>query len=94
LLAALAPAGVAGFLDWGGGLAWLTGPASQAAHDAVCAAARAANGAWWLVRGPESLRAAVQTLPPESPALAAMRRRVAAAFDPRGILNPLKLRAA
>jgi glycolate oxidase FAD binding subunit len=94
LLAALAPAGVAGFLDWGGGLAWLTGPASQAAHEAVCAAARAANGAWWLVRGPESLRAAVQTLPPESPALAAMRRRVAAAFDPRGILNPLKLRAA
>jgi glycolate oxidase FAD binding subunit len=94
LLAALSPAGINGFLDWGGGLAWLCGPATGAAHDAVCAAARAAGGGWWLVRAPEALRAAVEVLPPESAALAAVRARVTAAFDPRGILNPLKLRAA
>jgi glycolate oxidase FAD binding subunit len=40
------------------------------------------------------LRAAVDVVPPESPALAAVRRRVQLAFDPRGIFNPLKLRAA
>ena len=28
------------FLDWGGGLVWIAGPATEAAHDAVCAAAR------------------------------------------------------
>jgi glycolate oxidase FAD binding subunit len=94
LLAALASAGINGFLDWGGGLAWLAGPATTAAHEAVCAASIAAGGVWWLVRGPEPLRAAVAVVPPESAALAAVRRRVAAAFDPRGILNPLRVRAA
>jgi glycolate oxidase FAD binding subunit len=94
VLEAVAAQGVSGFLDWGGGLVWLAGPATQEAHDAVCAAARAAHGVWWLMRGPEALRAAVDVLPPESAALAALRRRVQQSFDPRGIFNPLKLQAA
>jgi glycolate oxidase FAD binding subunit len=40
------------------------------------------------------LRHAVDVLPPEPPALAQLRARVQQAFDPRGIFNPLKLRAA
>lgn len=76
------------FMDWGGGLIWAAGPASEAAHQAVCAAARAAGGTWMLLRAPEALRAAVAVIPPEPPALAAIARRVKAAFDPRGILNP------
>ena len=83
-----------GFLDWGGGLVWLAGPADQKTHEAVCAAARAARGVWWLMRAPEPLRAVVDVLPPEPAALAALRRRVQQSFDPRGIFNPLKLRAA
>ncbi|HEY1856143.1 glycolate oxidase subunit GlcE [Acidocella sp.] len=94
VLDAVAAYGVSGFLDWGGGLIWLSGPADQTTHEAVCAAARAAHGVWWLMRAPESLRAAVEVLPPESPALAALRRRVQQSFDPRGIFNPLKLQAA
>jgi glycolate oxidase FAD binding subunit len=90
----LAATGLAGFLDWGGGLVWLTGPANVATHEAVCAAARAAKGVWWLMRGPASLRAAVEVVPPEAPALAGLRKRVQASFDPRGLFNPGRMRAA
>ncbi|MDE2198715.1 MAG: FAD-binding protein [Rhodospirillales bacterium] len=76
------------FLDWGGGLVWIAGPASVAAHAAVAAAARAAGGTCTLFRAPAALRAAVDVIPAEAPALAAITRRVKAAFDPRSILNP------
>jgi glycolate oxidase FAD binding subunit len=81
------------FLDWGGGLVWIAGPATAAAHDAVCAAAREAAGTWMLLRAPEALRAAVEVIPPEPAPLAAIARRVKLAFDPKGILNPGRMRA-
>jgi len=81
------------FLDWGGGLVWIAGPATAAAHEAVCAAAFAAGGTWMLLRAPEALRAAVAVIPPEPRPLAAIARRVKAAFDPYRILNPGRLRA-
>jgi glycolate oxidase FAD binding subunit len=80
--------GATWFFDWGGGLVWIAGPATEAAHTVVCEAARAAGGTWMLLRAPEALRAAVAVIPPEVPALAAITRRVKAAFDPKGILNP------
>jgi glycolate oxidase FAD binding subunit len=80
-------------LDWGGGLVWLVGPASEAAHAAVTAAARAAEGTWMLLRAPVGLRAAVDVIPPEAPALARISRAVKAAFDPRGMLNPGRMYA-
>lgn len=92
-LRAAADAGARGFLDWGGGLVWLAGPADTATHQAVEAAARAAGGVWTLLRAPESLRAAVHVVPPEAEALTRVTRRVKAAFDPRGILNPGRLYA-
>ena len=76
------------FLDWGGGLAWIAAPASEAAHRAVTAAARAAHGVWTLLRAPEALRVSLDVIPPEPAALAQITRRVKAAFDPKGILNP------
>jgi len=93
VLHAVANAGASGFLDWGGGLVWLTGPADAATHAAVEAAARTAQGTWTLLRAPESLRAAAQVVPPEPAPLAAITRRVKAALDPRGILNPGRLYA-
>jgi glycolate oxidase FAD binding subunit len=83
-----AAAACAGFLDWGGGLAWLAGPATEAAHKTVAEAARACGGTWMLLRAPEPMRAAVDVAPAEPPALAAITRRVKAAMDPRGVLNP------
>ena len=88
VLDAAEAAGLRGFLDWGGGLAWLAGPASEAAHAAVSRAALASGGAWTLLRAPDALRAAVAVLPPEVAALAAITRRVKAAMDPGGVLNP------
>ena len=88
VLRAVAEAGIGGFLDWGGGLVWLAGPATAAGHQTVEAAARMAQGTWTLLRAPEPLRNAVQVVPPEPPPLAAITRRVKAALDPRGILNP------
>jgi glycolate oxidase FAD binding subunit len=81
------------FLDWGGGLVWVAGPATEAAHAAVMAAAKDAGGTWMLLRGPDSLRAAVAVIPPEPAALARITASVKAAFDPKGILNPGRMYA-
>lgn len=81
------------FFDWGGGLVWIAGPATEAAHQAVCRAVLEEGGTWMLLRAPDALRAAVAVIPPEPPALATIARRVKAAFDPKGILNPGRMRA-
>jgi glycolate oxidase FAD binding subunit len=81
------------FLDWGGGLVWIAGPATEAAHAVVMEAARAGGGTWMLLRAPEGLRAAVPVIPEEPPALARITAAVKAAFDPKGILNPGRMYA-
>jgi glycolate oxidase FAD binding subunit len=55
---------------------------------AIAGTVRAQGGTWMLMRAPEPLRAAIDVVPPEAPALAAITRRVKAALDPAGILNP------
>jgi glycolate oxidase FAD binding subunit len=80
-------------LDWGGGLVWVAGPATEAAHRAVVQAASDARGTFALFRAPDALRAAVAVLPEEPPALAAIGARVKAALDPACVLNPGRMRA-
>ena len=75
-------------LDWGGGLVWVAGPATAEAHGALAGAAAATGGTCTLFRAPEALRLSVAVLPEEPAPLAALGRRVKAALDPAGILNP------
>jgi glycolate oxidase FAD binding subunit len=93
VLETLRPHGISGFLDWGGGLAWLAGPADTATHLAVEAAAGAVKGIWTLVRAPDALRGAVRVIPDEPAPLARISRQVKAALDPANILNPGRLYA-
>jgi glycolate oxidase FAD binding subunit len=78
------------FYDWAGGLIWLAVPATE---DAAAVAIRAAisSGHATLFRAPAAVRNRVAVFQPQPAALAALARRVKAAFDPRGLLNPGRL---
>lgn len=93
IIAAADALGGRAFLDWGGGLAWIVSGASAENHRAITATVRAAGGVWWLMRAPDGLRASLDVIPPEPASLAAITRRVKAAFDPAFILNPGRLYA-
>lgn len=84
------------FYDWGGGLMWLCLDAAEAGADAGAAVVRAAvrvtGGHATLVVAPDPVRAAVAVFEPEAGPLAALSRRVKDSFDPRGILNPGRMR--
>ena len=93
LAAAATAVGGRWFMDWGGGLVWVAAPADEARHRSLTEAAHAAGGVWMLLRAPDALRASLSALPPLSPALERLTRRVKAAFDPAGILNPGRMYA-
>ncbi|HWA42800.1 MAG TPA: FAD-binding protein [Hypericibacter adhaerens] len=78
--------------DWGGGLVWLALPHAPDAHaglvrGALQTQAGSQAGHATLIRAEASVRRAVPVFEPEAPALAALGRRVKAAFDPLSILN-------
>ncbi len=75
------------FLDWGGGLVWLSVPDTG---DASATAIRASfgEGHATLMRASAGTRARLPVFEPPAVAVAALNRGVKAQFDPRGILNP------
>jgi glycolate oxidase FAD binding subunit len=77
------------FYDWGGGLIWAALPSSDDAKSALVRSTVADRGGHaTLIRAAAAVRAAVDVFEPETPALAALTKRVRESFDPRGILNP------
>ncbi len=84
------------FMDWGGGLIWL----SHSAQDQESFVNKAnyirnicvENGAEAvLIRADEQAREQVSFFPPLAPPLAALTARIKQAFDPQAILNPGRL---
>ncbi|CCQ72517.1 glycolate oxidase subunit GlcE [Magnetospira sp. QH-2] len=76
------------FLDWGGGLIWLSLPSSDdACHQTVRAALVEERGQAMLIRADEAVRARVPVFHPQAPAVAALSERVRRSFDPNHILN-------
>jgi glycolate oxidase FAD binding subunit len=81
------------YLDWGGGLLWLTvAEQSDAGGEAIRAAIRGNDGQGsghaTLIKASPALRRAVPVFEPPPASLAALSRRVKDAFDPKHILNP------
>ncbi|MGQ0677416.1 MAG: glycolate oxidase subunit GlcE [Rhodospirillales bacterium] len=82
------------FMDWGGGLLWISAP--KDALDAGALVVRGAvgeTGHATLYRAPADLRASVPVFQPQAPALAALTSRVKDSFDPQRILNPGRMYA-
>ncbi len=75
------------FLDWGGGLVWISCALSGDAHAAIIRNALPSGHAT-LVKAPKELRETVDVFQPQPPALAELTKRVKAAYDPKGLLNP------
>ena len=79
--------GEAWLMDWGGGRLWIARREASVDDAArVRTGVAAVGGHATLVRGPESLRRAIDVFPMEAPP--ALLQRMKAAFDPHGILNP------
>jgi glycolate oxidase FAD binding subunit len=75
--------------DWSGGLVWIAlPPTSDADHLMVRAALGSTGGHATLIRAPQAVREAAPVFQPQSPALAALARRVKESFDPKGLFNP------
>ncbi len=75
------------FFDWGGGLLWMSVPATG---DGGAGLVRSAftEGHATLFAAPEELRQRVDVFQPQEPTLAALTARVKSALDPQGKLNP------
>jgi len=82
------------YMDWGGGLLWVSVPqGTDAKHTEVRGALPERGGHATLIRADGDVRAHVPVFQPEDPGAAALSRRVKAQFDPRGILNPGRMNA-
>ena len=81
--------------DWAGGLIWAALPPSPDAHAALLRQRLAAIGGHaTLLRASDELRRTVDVFNPQADGVAALAERVRQSFDPKGILNPGRLKRA
>ncbi|MGH1353349.1 MAG: FAD-binding protein [Methyloligellaceae bacterium] len=75
--------------DWSGGLIWLLTPfTADAGASEVHRAVVNRGGNATLMRGELALRASADVFQPVEEGMAVLARKIKAAFDPNGILNP------
>jgi glycolate oxidase FAD binding subunit len=94
-VAAIAKAtGAQAFYDWGGGLVWLSMPTGGSPDgNAELVRRQLPSGHATLMRAPAEIRARAAIFQPPDAVVAALQRRVKAAFDPHGILAPGRMTA-
>ena len=82
------------FYDWAGGLIWLEMlPTTDAGAADVRRVIATHGGHATLIRAAAEVRAVVEVFQPLEPGVEAISRRLKAAFDPAGILNPGRMYA-
>jgi glycolate oxidase FAD binding subunit len=82
------------FYDWSGGLVWAEVlPTADAGAADIRRVVASHGGHATLMRAAPAVRAIVDVFPPLDPAVARLTRRLKAAFDPAGILNPGRMYA-
>jgi glycolate oxidase FAD binding subunit len=82
------------FYDWSGGLIWAEVlPTSDAGAADVRRVIATHGGHAMLIRAEPEVRAAVEVFQPLEPGIERISRRLKAAFDPAGILNPGRMYA-
>ncbi len=82
------------FYDWAGGLIWLEMlPTTDAGAADIRRVIATHGGHATLIRAAAEVRAAVDVFQPLEPGVEAISRRLKAAFDPAGILNPGRMYA-
>ncbi len=84
---ALSALGGRHFYDWAGGLVWAALPRSTDQSD-VRRIAGKLGGQAMLMRAPDAMRRRLPAMHPPGPEIAALTRRIKAAFDPAAILDP------
>jgi glycolate oxidase FAD binding subunit len=83
-----AVAGLEAFLDWGGGLIWLSLPCGGDGGAAFVRGVLPETGHATLIAAPATVRAHHPVFQPLDPGVARLEARIKAQFDPCGILNP------
>jgi glycolate oxidase FAD binding subunit len=80
--------------DWGGGLVWIAGgDGRDGGVESIRTAISEVGGHATLVRAPDGVRNFVDVFQPLSAPLMDLTRKLKAAFDPAGILNPGRMYA-
>ncbi len=75
------------FLDWAGGLIWLSIPATDDASASVVRGSFT-EGHATLIRASDDVRSKADVFQPQAAALAALTARVKTSFDPAAVFNP------
>jgi glycolate oxidase FAD binding subunit len=80
--------GLEAFLDWRGGLIWLSLPCGEDGGTSLVRSTLPGTGHATLYAAPDAIRSTQQVFPPLDPITAKLEARIKEQFDPFDVLNP------